>query len=93
MANSLKKPKLKVRVVADIVQTLPTEEEAKLVHIIERFETRVIGIRRIVIQEFFALAKRPSKQEGFTDIKLLNGDTRTIATAFLRFKVLASASK
>lgn len=89
MVDSLKKkPKFKVRVLANIVQTVLLEDEAKLSVVIERFTDRVIGIRRIVIQEFPALAKRSSKIKGFTDIKLLNGSVRTIATEFLKFKEL-----
>jgi hypothetical protein len=82
------RPKYKVRVYVSIVQTVPHDEEGRLSKVIERFTDRVIGIRRIVIQEFDALAKRSSKIQGFTDIKLLNGSVRTIATEFLKFREL-----
>lgn len=74
------------------MQTVPVEDTAKLVNVIERFDNRVLGIRKIVIQEFFAVAKRPSKQSGFTDIKLQDGSVRTIATGFLRFKRLCDGN-
>lgn len=80
------KPKYIVRIYAEVVQTVLKEDTHKLTAIIEHFEDRTLGLRRIVIQEFPIADKRESKQQGFTDVRLLSGQVRTIATSFLKYK-------